>query len=347
MGNDFGGSLPVENVQSLASNDLNHIPSRYIRPERQSEQVLIDESLQIPIIDMSKLVDEDELMKLHLACKDWGFFQLINHGILEEVIEIMKIDIAEFFSLPLEDKMVYAQLPNNIEGYGQAFVVSDEQKLDWGDMFFLIAQPLSLRNTKLWPTIPRSFRATLDKYSSQLQEVTICLLKFMAKNLGVESEKLTSLFEGGTQGVRMNYYPPCVEADKVMGLTTHSDATGLTLLIQVNEVQGLQIKKNDKWVPITPISGAFIINVGDIIEIMSNGVYKSIEHRAVVNKEKERLSIAAFHGPSMKTIIGPLPELVKDKAVYKSIANEEFIRLMVASKLDGKNLLGHLKLQTG
>lgn len=184
MANDFGGSLPVENVQALASKDLNDVPPRYIRPERQSEQVLIDESLQIPVIDMSKLMDEDELMKLHLACKDWGFFQvfyyllfgnisnpfdiellnwdnvaqLINHGISEEVMEKMKINIAEFFNLPLEEKMVYAQQPNNIEGYGQAFVLSDEQKLDWGDMFFLIAQPPSLRNTRLWPNIPASLR---------------------------------------------------------------------------------------------------------------------------------------------------------------------------------------------
>lgn len=89
----------------------------------------------------------------------------------------------------------------------------------------------------------------------------------MARNLGVESEKLASLFDGGTQGVRMNYYPPCVQADKVMGLTTHSDATGLTLLIQANEVQGLQIEKNCKWIPIKPVSGAIIVNVGDIIEV--------------------------------------------------------------------------------
>ncbi|KAK9266915.1 hypothetical protein L1049_027174 [Liquidambar formosana] len=97
----------------------------------------------------------------------------------------------------------------------------------------------------------------------------------------------------------MNYYPPCVHAKKVMGLTPHSDATGLTLLMEVNDVQGLQIKKNGKWVPIRPIPGAFIINVGDIIEIVSNGEYNSIEHRAVVNPVKKRLSIAAFHSPKI------------------------------------------------
>ncbi|KAK3016784.1 hypothetical protein RJ639_006457 [Escallonia herrerae] len=65
----------------------------------------------------------------------------------------------------------------------------------------------------------------------------------------------------------MNYYPPCVHADKVMGIAPHSDAVGLTLLIQVNEVEGLQIRKDRKWVPIEPIPGAIIVNIGDPFNI--------------------------------------------------------------------------------
>ncbi|CAN0908248.1 Protein SRG1 [Linum grandiflorum] len=168
----------------------------------------------------------------------------------------------------------------------------------------------------------------------------------MARNLGLEPEKLLALFNEGVQGVRMNYYPPCKQSNKVMGLTPHSDAVGLTLLTQVNDVQGLQIRRDEKWIPIVPIPGAFIVNVGDIIEIMSNGQYKSIEHRAVVNPEKERLSIAAFHSPNMKATVGPLPDLINEKkeAKYKSISREEFIKLVVGRKLDGKGLLSSLMI---
>lgn len=79
---DLGGSIPVENVQSLASKNLKDIPLRYIRVEVESDELLADESLQIPVIGMSKLVIgqygyEAELDKLHLACKDWGFFQVL------------------------------------------------------------------------------------------------------------------------------------------------------------------------------------------------------------------------------------------------------------------------------
>ncbi|KAB2017923.1 hypothetical protein ERO13_D08G179500v2 [Gossypium hirsutum] len=341
----FGGSLPVEKVQALASKNLKDIPSRYIRPEVEFDVVSIDESYQIPVIDMSKLGHDDEQQKLHLACKDWGFFQLINHGVGDEVIDKMKIDVQEFFELPLNEKLACAQLPNNIEGYGQAFVVSEDQKLDWGDMLFLLPRPVPLRNMRFWPTIPPSFRETLDKYSMALQKVAIRLMRLIAKNLGTDLETFASFFEDGTQGIRMNYYPPCAQASKVIGLAPHSDSTALTLLIQVNEVEGLQIKKNGKWIPVKPISGAFIINIGDVMEIMSNGEYKSIEHRAVVNPNKERLSIAAFHSPNISTMIGPLPDVVKAKeAGYRTMPHEEFVRLTISSKLDGKGLLDQMKL---
>lgn len=84
--------------------------------------------------------------------------QLINHGVPDEVISNLKKDIAEFFKLPLETKKAYSQLPNNIEGYGQVFVVSEKQKLDWADMFYLVARPNEARDMRFWPAHPPSFR---------------------------------------------------------------------------------------------------------------------------------------------------------------------------------------------
>ena len=79
---DNGVSLPVESVQALASKDLEEIPTCYLRPEVELDQFSLEESIDIPVLDMSKLLDQnplvhhDELEKLHLACKDWGFFQV-------------------------------------------------------------------------------------------------------------------------------------------------------------------------------------------------------------------------------------------------------------------------------
>ncbi|XP_062073753.1 S-norcoclaurine synthase 1-like [Humulus lupulus] len=349
---DYGSSLPIESVQELASKNQKEIPSRYLRPEAELDPVSVQESRELPVIDMTKLIDDqhpwhhDEVAKLHLACKDWGFFQLTNHKVPEEVIEKMKIDIEEFFKLPLVKKKAYAQQPNSIEGYGQAYNQSEEQELDWGDAFILRTLPVSLRNMRYWPTQPISFRENLDRYSRELKKVALCVFKFMSRNLGLDSQTLASKFENGRQSIRINFFPPCMQANKVMGLTPHSDVTGLTILHQVNDVQGLQIKKNGKWVLVKPVSGAFIVNIGDIIEIMSNGEYKSIEHRVVVNPEKQRLSIAAFHGPHAKDVIGPLPDLVKNsKANYKTIITEDYLKLVFSKRLDGKSQVDCLKVE--
>ncbi|KAL4348068.1 hypothetical protein GQ457_17G020260 [Hibiscus cannabinus] len=335
-------SLPVENVQTLAAKNLKNIPSRYIRPEFESDMVSAEESLQIPVIDMSKLDHDDEQTKLHFACKDWGFFQLINHGIPYELIEQMKADAREFFHLPSEERMACAQITGHIEGYGQVFVISDEQKLDWSDMLFLFGLPVQLRDTRFWPANPPSFRATLDKYTMELHKVMIQLMKLIAKNLGMDPETLLSLFENEIQAIKMNHYPPCAEASKVLGASPHSDSSALTILLHANEVEGLQIKRNQKWVPVKPIPGAFTVNIGDVIEIMSNGEYKSVLHRAVVNGDKERLSIAAFHNQKLGTQVGPFVKT--NKPLYKTIPVEEFRRWKMTSKQDGKFMIRKMEL---
>ncbi|CAI9095459.1 OLC1v1031413C1 [Oldenlandia corymbosa var. corymbosa] len=345
---DVGSSLPVANVQELASKNLKEIPHRYIRPEIRADEVLVNGSSQIPVIDMSKLVAgnteyETEMSNLHQACKDWGFFQLINHGAITE-IENMKVAADGFFKLPLEEKMVYAQ-QDGLEGYGHAFVMSEDQKLDWNDMIFICSAPESGRNMKFWPNNPTSFRPSLDEYSRQLHKIFISLVQSMATNLGVEFREFVNMYLECAQGITMNYYPPCSLADQVMGFTPHSDGSMLTLLVQVGEVEGLQIRNSGKWIPIKPLPGAIIVNIADCMEIMSNGEYKSIEHRAVVNSEKERISIAGFHNPSRTATISPLPGLVKETAAkYKAVKFEDYAKMFLNSRLNGKSTLDAVKI---
>ncbi|XP_026414852.1 probable 2-oxoglutarate/Fe(II)-dependent dioxygenase [Papaver somniferum] len=121
---------------------------------------------------------------------------------------------------------------------------------------------------------------------------------------------MTEVFEGGMQSIRMNYYPPCPQPDLVMGVTPHSDFGGLTILLQLNEVEGLQIRNKGEWVTVKPLHNAFIANIGDVMEILTNGLYHSVEHRGRINSTKERLSVATFHYPKLDSEIGPLPSIV-------------------------------------
>ncbi|KAF2914790.1 hypothetical protein DAI22_10g189800 [Oryza sativa Japonica Group] len=169
----------------------------------------------------------------------------------------------------------------------------------------------------------------------------------MAINLGVDEEALLGVFKGHTQSVRINHYPHCRQADKVLGFSAHTDGVGLTLLLQVNDVQGLQIRKNGRWFAVKNLPGALVVNVGDILEILTNGKYKSIEHRAVINPDKEMITLAAFHKPPLSCTVGvgPLQELLmKGKAHYKTVDVVEFTKGYFTAKLEGRSYLERLKL---
>ncbi|CAL5044497.1 unnamed protein product [Urochloa decumbens] len=347
-------SLPVLSVQAMvaaAGGAAARVPARYLRPEVAADAVVAgDGEAAIPAIDFQRLLQRetshDESARLHEACQEWGFFQLINHGVPDDVIEGVKASVEG----NKEAVCSGTRGPGQLEGYGQLFVVSEDQKLDWADLLHLYTQPPHHRNMRFWPDKPDTFRSTLDAYSSAVKSVADRLLSIMSKNLGLRPEVIANRCDGGgVQSVRMNCYPPCSEADKVVGLSPHSDADLLTLLLQVNEVHGLQVKRDDgSWVPVRPLDGAFVVNVGDVLQIFTNGRYRSVEHRVVVNAERERLSVAAFHSPSVHATIGPLRELVADQegevAMYKTVDHESFMGLFFSAKLESKSFLQRMKL---
>ncbi|XP_022848557.1 protein SRG1-like [Olea europaea var. sylvestris] len=345
----LGSSLQVPDVQELAKEKSNTIPPRYQRPNQDQIISSLPEN-RIPVIDMQKLMEKDsmdtELQKLHTACQEWGFFQLINHGVSFPTVEKMKLEIQEFFSLPIEEKKKFSQESGDVEGYGQAFVVSEEQKLDWADLFFAITLPIHLRKPHLIPKLPTKFRDAIDEYATEMKNLAVKILDLMAKALHVKAEEMNTVFEEGMQSMRMNYYPPCPQPELVTGLYPHSDATGLTILLQVNEIEGLQVKKDGAWIPVVPLPNAFVINIGDILEIVTNGIYRSIEHRATVNLKKERLSIATFFNPNIDGDFGPAPSIVTPEtpAKFKRISFVDYMKGYFSRELDGKSYLDTIRI---
>ncbi|XP_031132289.1 codeine O-demethylase-like [Ipomoea triloba] len=347
----LGLSLPVPSVQQLVKDNPNAVPSRYIRDgvESPASAKSLTAVNNVPVIDMQKLVSEDseEFQKLHLACKDWGFFHLINHGVNGSLVEEVKREIKGFFNLPLEEKQSkYGQAEGDTDGFGQLFVVSEEQKLDWADMFYLKTLPANIRSPNVFPKLPEAFRNTIEAYSVEMHKLSMKVLCFLAKNLGIKSEEMSMLFEEGMQSMRMNYYPPCPQSELVMGLSPHSDAGGLTILLQVNETTGLEIKKDGTWFPVVPIPNAFVVNVGDCVEIFSNGIYRSIEHRALVSTNKVRISIATFQSPRLDSELGPSTSLIntQNSAKFKRVSVPDFFRLFFGRKLEGKSHVDVLRI---
>lgn len=114
------------------------------------------------------------------------------------------------------------------------------------------------------------FRETLETYSSEVKSIAKILFGNMASVLEIKREEMEDLFKDVWQSIKINYYPPCPQPDQVIGLTPHSDAAGLTILLQLNQVEGLQIKKDGKWVVVKPLRNALVVNVGEMLEVRND-----------------------------------------------------------------------------
>ncbi|KAH9293298.1 hypothetical protein KI387_041497 [Taxus chinensis] len=378
-------SVPI--VQALASHLPDTIPQRYIRSEKERPNTCPSNHLDIPIIDLgmflgdSDLCRKKEMKKLEIASQQWGFFQdvaghfsvlhvvficyipptvlyyhcrqflcdvlwAVNHGIPGSLMERMKETAREFFELPLEEKLKYEAQEH--EGYGKASVFLDNQKLDWSDIMHLTTLPPESRKMNFWPTWPVDFRATVDEYVSETQKLSNTVLCLLSEIAGLKPDSFLHMYGKISQLMTWHYYPPCPRPDLVLGLSPHSDGSGLSVLLQDDETVGLQICKEGAWIPIQPIPGALVINIGDMLEVMSNGRYKSVEHRAVTNIDRDRISIAMFYDPGGETEVGPAPELIDElnPCQYRRFNRAEYMRHYFGYRHNGKKAIEFAKIES-
>nr|XP_011457663.1 PREDICTED: protein SRG1-like isoform X2 [Fragaria vesca subsp. vesca] len=286
------------------------------------------EFMDVPVIDLGLLtpssISMEEFEKLRSALNKWGCFQVVNHGMTPEFLDQVREITKQFFAMPAEEKKKYLRPVDNIEGYGNDMVFSEQQTLDWTDRLYLTVYPPDKRKLKFWPENPKSFRDTLDQYTSKLQVITETVLKGMARSLNLEEDCFLNKYgEQRKMDARFNFYPPCSRPDRVLGTKPHADETLITLLLQDKEVEGLQFMKDDQWYRAPIVPEALLINVGDQAEILSNGLFKSPVHKVVTNAEKERISLAVFCVPDSETEIEPFESLINESRprLYKKLRN--------------------------
>ncbi|TVU02452.1 hypothetical protein EJB05_52040 [Eragrostis curvula] len=325
-------------VQELATK-VQQPPSRYVQPEQYhpiSLRVSAETPERIPVIDLSRLLaadgGADEAIKLRLALQSWGLFLVDNHEIETSLMDDLINASREFFRQPLDEKQKCSNVIGGknlqVEGYGNDQARFEDQTLDWSDRLHLKVEPEDERNLDLWPKHPKSFRAILQEYRMNCKRIKDCILRAMAETLGLNEDYFISQFSvKAPTFARFNYYPPCPRPDLVFGFKPHSDAGVLTILLMDKDVGGLQILRDGKWYDVPTNPHRLLINLGDYTEIMSNGIFKSPVHRAVANAEKERISLAMFHGLDPEKEIEPTADLLNEEqpARYRKLKAKEYL----------------------
>ncbi|KAK6933143.1 Isopenicillin N synthase-like, Fe(2+) 2OG dioxygenase domain [Dillenia turbinata] len=305
-------AIKPQSVQELVKKNPRCVPEIYIQEQDQPSHSALSllSSSEIPVIDLSSLAigDENEQRKLDMACKEWGFFQ-------------------------------YARAANDIQGYGHGLLIADQKKLDWNDALYLVQYPTEVKNLKLWPTNLPGFKESIELFSTEIDKVANQVFSNLSLLMGIEQDGLSKLHGDMRQAIKLNYYPSCLRPDLVFGVAPHSDGSSMTLLLQDNDVTGLHIRHKGEWVTVKPIPNAIVVNIGDILEVWSNGLYKSIEHRAVTNEKKARMSIATFFFPGFEAEIKPLDSMVDGigrARMYKSVKFSDYIQQRLKTNFEGK-----------
>ncbi|XP_052159577.1 protein SRG1-like isoform X1 [Oryza glaberrima] len=340
-------------VQELAGMRSKAVPRQYI--VQREDQPTIAATASVPIVDLGRLSqpdgDANEAVKLRQAMESWGLFMVTNHGIEDALMDNMMNVSREFFQQPLGEKQKYTNLIDGkhfqLEGYGNDQVKSDTQILDWLDRLYLKVDPADERNLSVWPKHPESFRDVLDEFLIKCDGVKNSLLPSMAKLLKLDEDYFVRQFsDRPTTIARFNYYPQCPRPDLVYGIKPHSDATILTILMVDNDVDGLQVLKDGVWYDVPTKPHTLLINLGDHMEIMSNGIFKSSVHRVMTNPEKERISVVLFYFMNLEKEIEPALELIDERhpARYKRVKIMDYLAGLFEHFLQGTRVIDTVKI---
>ncbi|XP_059664398.1 hyoscyamine 6-dioxygenase-like [Cornus florida] len=314
-------------MEKLASSwfDVQSVPESYIfPPERRPGKHIFPLCKTIPIIDLGKLEGTDRSnisQQILEASQKFGFFQVINHGVSENLLlDAMKI-FKEFFNMAAEDK---ANGPNKGGWvYTNSISYAKEGVHLWRENLKIPCHPLE-ECMQFWPEKPTRYMEVVGTYVLEVRKLSLRILELISEGLGLESGYFKESSE--IQLLSANHYPPCPDPSLTLGILRHFDPSLITILYQ-GDVCGLQVFKDEQWIGIEALPNAFAVNIGNQLQIISNGKLKSAEHRVVTNSSEARTSIATFINPTSNCIVEPAKSLVNamNPPLYEAFMYKKFV----------------------
>ncbi|XP_038879745.1 gibberellin 2-beta-dioxygenase 1-like [Benincasa hispida] len=334
--------LSNPSIQQLSSNSFMRNSISSMAAAASSSAAFFTE---VPLIDLSAPDAKQLIVK---ACEELGFFKVVNHGVPMEFISTLESESTNFFSLPLSEKQKAA--PPSPFGYGNKQIGRNG---DVGWVEYLLLNTHLESNSDGFLSIfgqdPQKLRSAVNNYISAVRNMACEILELMAEGLKIQQRNVFSklvMDEESDSVFRVNHYPPCPEPQalkgrNMIGFGEHTDPQIISVL-RSNNTSGLQISLADgNWISVPPDQNSFFINVGDSLQVMTNGRFKSVKHRVLTNSLKSRISMIYFGGPPLSEKIAPLPSLMKgeERSLYKEFTWFEYKRSAYNSRLADNRLV--------
>jgi isopenicillin N synthase-like dioxygenase len=292
---------------------------------------------ELPVVDVSPLMGGGDaaptIAALSRAAREVGFLYVIGHGVPQRLIRGIEATAAALFALPEAIKLRYhIQHSHNHRGYvppGEEMFYS--QTRDTKEAFDLSRElpaadygPASrFLGPNVWPLELAPMKALVLEYYEAVFALGRRLLSGFAQALGLAPDHFEPQLTRPPSQLRLIHYPPAPAAGDGMGIGAHTDYECLTVLHAT--APGLQVMNGQgQWIAAPPVPGAFVINIADLLEVLSNGLFVSTSHR-VVPVSVERYSFPLFFNLDFETRVQPLPHLASAGARYPALIAGEHL----------------------
>jgi isopenicillin N synthase-like dioxygenase len=308
-----------QNRRGNSSRDLNLMVFRVYLESTMKETLP-----QIPIIDISGLIDHSEergevARQIGTACRDYGFFYITGHGVSEDLQQRLEAVSHEFFAQSLEEKLKIRMAVGGRAWRGY-FPVGDELTSGKADLkeglYFgaeldethpLVKARTPMHGQNLFPEAIPAMRDVVLEYLQAMTELGHTLMQGLALSLDLEESYFARRYTADPFILFrvFNYPPDAADAEEQWGVGEHTDYGVLTILKQ-DDSGGLQIKSHAEWLDAPPLENSFVCNIGDMLDRMTGGLYRSTPHRVKNPTAHNRLSFPFFFDPNFHAEVKPI-----------------------------------------